>query len=78
MKTFVRKWGNSLGVRIPKMVAEELHLEDGSEVEVSRKEGGILISPGAKKNLKKKLELVTPDNIHDESDTGAPAGKETW
>lgn len=30
----VSEWGNSLGIRIPKDVAEALHLKKGDEVEV--------------------------------------------
>ena len=30
----VSKWGNSLAVRIPANVAEELHLKDGDEINI--------------------------------------------
>lgn len=78
MKTVIKKWGNSLGVRIPSLIAQELHLEDGSQVEIARKDDGILISPGVKATLRKKLELITEDNIHSAVDTGKPVGKEAW
>jgi antitoxin MazE len=41
MPTIVRKWGNSLGIRLPKSVAEQVRLDEGSEVEFDTS-GGIL------------------------------------
>lgn len=41
----VAKWGNSLAIRIPKAVAEELGLEEGDDVEIrTSNAGGIDIS----------------------------------
>ena len=34
MITTVQKWGNSLGVRIPKPLAEDTRLHEGSQVDV--------------------------------------------
>jgi len=42
MITKVQKWGNSLGVRIPKPMAEDTRLRAGSPVDV-REEGDRLI-----------------------------------
>ncbi len=36
MKAKVARWGNSLAVRLPKQVAEELALRPGSEVGIDR------------------------------------------
>ena len=41
----VQKWGNSLGVRVPKALAEQLGLHDGSEIEMVLRDGEIVISP---------------------------------
>ncbi len=30
MESTIQKWGNSLGIRIPKLFAKELELNDGS------------------------------------------------
>jgi antitoxin component of MazEF toxin-antitoxin module len=38
METIVKKWGNSLGIRIPNAIARELSLKDGSFVD-PRKSG---------------------------------------
>ena len=36
MKTKIAKWGNSLAVRLPKLLAEELDLTPGREIEIRR------------------------------------------
>jgi antitoxin MazE len=36
MKTKIAKWGNSLAVRLPKLLAEDLDLTPGREIEIRR------------------------------------------
>ena len=43
MKVKVAKWGNSLGLRLPKQLADELGLAAGSQVELGR-EGTKLVA----------------------------------
>lgn len=43
-----KKWGNSLGVRLPSAVAREMHLEDGTAAELSVEDGQIHIRPQVK------------------------------
>ena len=45
MKTRIQKWGNSLALRLPKFFAQEIHLEQGTMVEVSLQEGTLRITP---------------------------------
>jgi len=40
-----RKWGNSLGIRLPSAVAREMHLEDGAAAELTVEDGQIRIRP---------------------------------
>jgi antitoxin component of MazEF toxin-antitoxin module len=40
-----KKWGNSLGVRLPSAIAREMHLEDGTAAELSVEDGQIHIRP---------------------------------
>lgn len=78
--TKVQKWGNSLAVRIPSKVAEEVEIYQGTELEVSK--GGedeiILKRKKKKPSLDELLDKVTPDNRHDEIDFGRSKGKEIW
>lgn len=49
MKTTIRKIGNSLGNIIPAPVAREFSLVAGSEIEITMKDGKIIIEPIAEK-----------------------------
>jgi antitoxin MazE len=80
MKATIKKWGNSLALRIPKPLAAEVGLEADSPIELSLKNGKLLISPVRKQKvqLEDLLEQVTPENIHREVDTGPAVGGEIW
>jgi antitoxin MazE len=79
MTLHVQKWGNSLALRIPKQVAKEAHLKEGSEVNVTEQSGRIILDPVEREvTLSELLEKVTSENLHDEQDFGAPQGKEIW
>lgn len=80
MSTKVRKWGNSLAVRIPKVVAEEAGVYEESEVEMNSVDGKIVISPSLtrKYSLKKLLSNVRKEKLHGETDTGEAVGREEW
>ena len=80
MKTKIQKWGNSLGVRIPKALAQEAALETNSEVDLSSVDGTIIISPIKQKtpSLRQLLSGVTEANLHGEIVSGEPEGKEAW
>ena len=80
MKTKIKKWGNSLALRIPKLFAIDAKLKLNKMVDLSIDEGSIIITPISEKeySLKKLLEGVSKNNLHGEFDTGAPVGKEIW
>jgi hypothetical protein len=44
-QTRVQKWGNSLGVRIPRNLAEQIGLAAGSAVSLSAKNGELVVKP---------------------------------
>ena len=73
------RWGNSLAVRIPKALAEQTDLREGSEVELSVVDGALTVRPRAPSySLAQLLDQVTTENRHDEVDWGEPQGKEAW
>lgn len=80
MKTRVKKWGNSLALRIPKPLAVEVGLEDGSPVELSLMDGRLVITPAVEPELSLAtlLAQVTEENLHGEVDTGPAVGGEVW
>jgi antitoxin MazE len=73
----VQKWGNSLGVRIPKSLALKVGLEEGSEFDFDVEDGHLVIKPMST-TLEELLAQVTPENLHDEVSTGEPEGREVW
>jgi antitoxin MazE len=80
METRVKKWGNSLALRIPKPLAAEVGLEDISPVELSLMDGRLVITPAAEPELSLAtlLAQVTEENLHGEVDTGPAVGGEVW
>jgi len=80
MKIQVQKWGNSLALRIPKSFALEAKVKDGSAVDISLKKGKIVLTPLNEKKytLEGLLSKVNDQNIHKETCTGKPVGREVW
>ena len=82
MVTKVQKWGNSQGLRLVKQVLNDAHISVGDEVEVTIRDGTIIIVPikriRGKRNLRELLSRI-PDNYEaGETDWGRPIGKEEW
>ena len=76
--TQVSKWGNSLGLRLPKAVAREARLDEGDTVDVAVKDGAIVIRPSRPTySLEQLVATITPRNRHRESDWGERVGHET-
>ena len=80
MRTKVVKWGNSLGLRIPKSFAEEVRVSEGTTVDLSLEDGQLVIrvAPHLEKSLEELLAEITDSNLHGEIDTGDAVGGEIW
>ena len=78
MEAVVKKWGNSLGIRIPNAIARNLSLKDGSCIDILDRGKEIVIKPLKKYRLSEMLETINEENLHKEIDTGKPVGKEIW
>ncbi len=80
MLTKVQKWGNSLAVRIPKAFAEELGLENNAVVEMALVGDKLVVQAAAPRpwTLEDLLAQVTPENIHEEVESGESVGREAW
>jgi antitoxin MazE len=72
MQRKVQKWGNSLGVRIPRGIAEELGLGAGTQVSLTAKDGELVLRPSRPDRLRLPdlLAGITPENIHASIETG--------
>jgi antitoxin MazE len=78
MEAVVKKWGNSLGIRIPNLIVKEMSLKDGSFVDINDNGNEIVIKPLRKNNLSEMLSLINEQNIHKEIKSSGPVGKEIW
>ncbi len=80
MEILVQEWGNSLALRIPKSIANEIGLKRNSPVELSLVNGKLVIAPLVESalSLEHLLAQVTEDNLHGEVDTGPATGGEVW
>lgn len=77
MQTIVSKWGNSLALRLPRHVAEEVKLVEGSTVCVEIEDGSLRVTPTRKRfKLSELLEGESPKAK--EFDWGKPVGDEAW
>lgn len=76
----LQKWGNSLGLRLPKEMAEQFSLTEGSTLILTIEKRGISLRPANKKRegLKKLVAKITPQNKHGVIDWGESRGKEIW
>lgn len=77
----LQKWGNSLGLRIPKAFAREASVGAGSTVELTVDRAGRLIVErviGPEYDLDHLLAGVSSENLHDEVPTGERRGRESW
>ena len=73
----VKKWGNSLAVRLPAAVMEAAQLALDQAVEVRAENGRVIIEPVARSySLDDLLAGITAQNRHDEYDFGVAQGKE--
>lgn len=78
MKTVIKRWGNSLGIRIPNFIVKEFSLKDGSSIEIEEKDNQIIIYPENKLKLNDLLKKIDKSNIHFEIETGDQVGNEIW
>lgn len=80
MRAKIAKWGNSLGLRIPRSLAESIRVSDGTTVELRLENGELVIRNVHEKKytLDGLLEGVTESNLHGETDFGDAVGREAW
>ncbi|HZR19428.1 MAG TPA: AbrB/MazE/SpoVT family DNA-binding domain-containing protein [Verrucomicrobiae bacterium] len=79
MKARIQKWGNSLALRLPKSVAQQIEVGEGDAVELEIGKEGLLIRPSCREyDLSELIREITKANRHNESDWGKRAGKEAW
>ena len=79
MQTQIGKWGNSLAVRIPGILAKDLNLREGTDLDVAVMDGALVLRPAKPQyTLEELVEGITPENVHGETDWGPAVGREAW
>lgn len=77
MVTAVKKWGNSLGIRLPKTIANEMKLNEGTNLQLIYENDKIQLSKIAPEySLDDFLSAIDTENIHSEFETHSAVGNE--
>ncbi len=82
MVTKIQKWGNSQGLRLAKQVLEDAHISVGDDVDVTVRDGLIVVASArrvrGKQNLKEIASRIPKNYKPEEIHWGQPVGKEVW
>ena len=82
MKASIVKWGNSQGIRLPKYLLESADLTDNDVVEITAKDGSLIIK---KMRIERQYKTIQDRfaNFNEDYESvdiswGKPVGKEIW
>jgi len=77
-KVQITKWGNSLGLRVPRDLAARAGLCEGSRVDLEVRDDGALILTKSKRRftLEELVAGMTPERAHPALIDDAPRGEE--
>ena len=78
MELEVKKWGNSLGFRIPKDLARQLQVHDGTRLEVEVTDQGLLLKMKRRRSRLRVEDLLENIGPTEEVDWGEAQGQEVW
>jgi antitoxin MazE len=77
MQVLLSKWGNSLGLRLPRALTTEIGVSEGQKVEIRAEHGRLIIEPVRKLySLEQLMENVTPEAMREAWDWGYDVGRE--
>ena len=82
MHAKIQKWGNSQGLRLGKHLLADAKLEVGDEVDISVKDGVMIVIPTksmrGRHSLQELVSRIPKDYDSGEVDWGEPVGREVW
>ena len=79
METVIKKWGNSLGIRIPANLLKEYDMSDGTTIEfIPKKEGIVLVPRNKEERLDQMLAKIDDSNLHRDDAFEEREGNEIW
>jgi len=51
----VKRWGNSLGVKMPKKIADKVHIKEGSNIDIKVSNNKVIITSGMSDKIYNRL-----------------------
>ena len=78
MTVALKKWGNSLALRIPKDILNTLSINENSIMELSVNNGMLTVKPKSNTLLESLVSQINSENLHKEIDTSRSVGNEEW
>jgi len=77
IQVLISKWGNSLGLRVPRDVAARVGLTEGARVDIEASDDGRIVITRSRRRftLDELLAQMTPEREHTLDDDG-PRGEE--
>lgn len=80
MTTTIQKWGNSHGIRLPKVLLDTVKWSENDKISIVVKEGKVIMEKEKmkRKNIKDLFENYDGEYKPTEFDWGKPEGDEIW
>lgn len=80
MTATIQKWGNSQGIRLPKIILDSVNMNEGDDVEIIIQSETLIIKRTAKKRktIQELFAGYEGDYTPDEIDWGESVGGEIW
>lgn len=79
MEVKLQKWGNSTGIRIPKVILNSLNIKENDILNIEENDNKIIISVPLKKiSLEEKFKKYHGKNLSKEFTWDENVGKEIW
>ncbi len=81
MTTTIQKWGNSQGIRIPKMLLDSVNWSENEQIEIKVDNGKLIIEKTKdrkRKNIKELFKNYKRNYEPEKIDWGEPKGEEIW
>ena len=79
MEIQFRRWGDSVALRVPDQLLEQIGAVEGMSADISVQNGLLVIKPmndAPRYVLSELLAAITEENLHGEVDTGHAVGNE--
>lgn len=71
MSVTMTKWGNNLGIRIPKAIVSQLDLKEGNKIEITIQDDSIILRPEKTKyTLDEMIKQMEEENVPEEIEFG--------